>query len=202
MRRLALLSLLAVALVLLGGCPGTLEIWGVNVPIPDGTGDDDDTADLDFSNYDGTEILNIDWSPEEEADGHFDCRARWRAQGANTTASDLNLCPDCVDGDQVWEVNLIAQPGAEECLNQGTGIDVPGQYARKLAFGLGDGVAFLVYRTAFSVQEPLGDSVNDPLAEAGVGAFLGTEFTWSGDSTPMVNEQLRYSFFFSGEGQF
>lgn len=199
MRRLALLSLLAVALVLLGGCPGTLEIWGVNVPIPDGTGDDDDTADLDFSNYDGTEILNIDWSPEEEADGHFDCLAEWRAQGPETTGDDSNLCPQC---EFVWRITLVAQPGADECLQQGTGIDVPAQYTRKVGIVRSDTFNFTVHRTGFDTGSPLGDSENEPLDRAGLGAFSGTAYTWSGVDSPVENDQLGYEFFFSGEGQF
>jgi hypothetical protein len=199
MRRLAILCTIVSAALLAAGCPGTLEIWGVNVPIPDGTGDDDDTASIVWDNYDGTEILNIDWSPEEEADGHFDCLAEWRAQGAETTLDDDNLCTAC---DHIWEINMVAQPGADECLQQGTGIDVPGSYVRKVGFELSESIDFLVWRTAFSVQAPLGSSQNEPLAEAGIGAFQGTEYTWSGLDTPMDNDQLGYEFFFSGEGQF
>ncbi len=199
MRRFALLCTVAIATLFTAGCPGTLEIWGVNVPIDGSSGDDDDTGSIDWANYDGTELLNIDWSPEEEADGHFDCLAEWRAQGAETTLDDDNLCPEC---DHIWETNMVAQPGAEECLQQGTGIDVPGSYVRKVGFELSDGVDFIVWRTTFSVQEPLGSSANEPLAEAGIGAFQGTEYTWSGLDTPMDNDQLGYEFFFSGEGQF
>lgn len=199
MRRFVFFCTILSATLLTVGCPGTLEIWGVNVPIPDGTGDDDDTASIVWDNYDGIEILNIDWSPEEEADGHFDCLAEWRAQGPETTLDDDNLCTAC---DHIWEISMIAQPGAEECLQQGTGIDVPGSYVRKVGFELSDSVDFLVWRTTFAVQEPLGSSPNEPLAEAGIGAFQGTEYTWSGIDTPMENDQLGYSFFFSGEGQF
>lgn len=201
MPRLAPLALAAAMLMLGSGCPGTLEIWGVNVPIPgSGGGDDDDTADLNFDNFDGTEFLNIKWTPEEIADGHFDCAAEWRSQGPNSTLDDQNLCPEC---SEIWQVNLVAQPDAEECLNQGTDIDVPGQYTRKVGFALEVGsVSFDVFRTQFSVDSPLGDSENDTLIAAGIGAFNGTEYTWSGTDSPVVNEQLGYSFFFSGEGEF
>lgn len=165
----------------------------------DDSGDDDDTVNIVWDNYDGRESLNIDWSPEEEADGHFDCVAEWRAQGVETTLDDGNLCPDC---DHIWEIDLVAQPGAAECLQQGTGIEVPGQYVRKVGFELVEGGAIVAWRTSFSVQEPLGTSANDPMAEAGVGAFLGNEFVWSGLDLPLENAQLGYSFFFSGEGQF
>lgn len=200
MPRLAALALAAAMLLLGPGCHGTLEIWGVNVPIPGGGGgDDDDAAVFDWSNYDGTEILNIDWTPEEEADGHFDCLAEWRAQGPETSGSDSNLCPEC---EFVWQVSLVAQPGADECLQQGTGIAAPNQYTRKVGLLRGDGVEFTVFRTSYSVGSPLGNSENDPLQDAGVGAFQGTEYTWSGQDSPVSNDQLGYSFFYSGEGQF
>ncbi len=200
--RALFLVLLPVAL-LLGGCPGSLLICGENWPeCTDGfgIGDDDDlSGDPDFSNFDGTEYLNIDWDAEAEADGQFDCEAEFRAQGPRTLVDDQNLCPTC---DEIWTVTLVAEDGVEECLSQGTAIDAPASYERKVGLRLEEGVAFTVFRTAFSIQDPLGGSENDPLIEAGVGAFQGTEYTWSGIADPVENENRRFAFYFSGEGDF
>jgi len=200
MPRLAVLAAIFAFPTALAGCPGSLDIWGVDVPIPgSGDDDDDDDAQRDYSNYDGAEYLNIVWTPEEIADGHFDCDAEWRAQGPNTVTDDGNLCPEC---DEIWTVTLVAQPGAATCLQQGTGIEAPNSYQRKVGVRLGEGVAFDVFRTAFGVNRPLGESPNDPLASAGVGAFQGAEYTWSGVDFPVANNQRGYSFYFSGEGNF
>jgi hypothetical protein len=182
------------------GCPGSLELWGVNVPLPGGGGfdDDDDTAPADFSNYDGLEYLNIEWTDDAIAAGHYNCRAVWEAQGPNTLDSDGNLCPEC---DQIWQMSLSAED-VEDCLGQGTGITAPTNYTRKVGFRTEGGTAFTVYRTRFSAQSPLGQSQNEPLDEAGIGAFQGAEFTWSGIDSPVVIAELGYSFYYSGEGTF
>lgn len=186
---------------LLTGCPGEMLICGVNWDICEGTlgDDDDDDAERDFANYDGTEILNIDWTQEQEEAGYFDCTAEWRAQGPNTITDDFNLCPSC---DEMWTINLIPLPGTEECLIQGTGIPVEPSYTRKVGLRLDDDTNFTLYRTNFGVGNPLGGSPNDPLGEAGVGAFLGADFTFSGVADPRENGALGYSFWYSGEGTF
>ena len=193
------LLFVALASLLAAGCPGTLEIWGVNVPLPGGDDDDDDDTTRDYTNYDGSEYLNVVWTPEEIPDGHFNCEAEWRAQGPNTTTDDANLCADC---DEVWSVTLVAQPGASDCLQQGTGIDAPASYERKSGIRLESGVAFDVFRTAFTVNRPLGESANSALQQAGVGAFQGADYTWSGIDAPVENAERGYSFFYSGEGSF
>ncbi len=99
-------------------------------------------------------------------------------------------------------MTLVAEDGVDGCLGQGQEIEVPASYERKIGLRLGDGVAFEVFRTAFSIQQPLGGSPNEPLVFAGVGAFQGAEFTWSGIETPLVNDNRGYEFFFSGEGSF
>ncbi|MCO4768662.1 MAG: hypothetical protein KDA24_01435 [Deltaproteobacteria bacterium] len=202
--RATLTSLLVlVSSSVLAGCPGSLLICGVNwdeCGDTFGTGDDDDDGVVrDFANYDGVEYLNIDWDAEAEADGQFDCEAEFRAQGPRTLLDDQNLCPDC---DEIWTVTLVAENGVDDCLGQGTGIDAPASYERKIGLIQGEGVSFEIHRSAFSRQSPLGSSPNEPLVFAGVGAFQGADYTWSGIETPVENDNLGYVFFFSGEGNF
>ena len=196
-------ALLLTSSLMLAGCPGSLLVCGVNWEACGegfGTGDDDDDGVVrDFSNYDGVEYLNIDWDAEAEADGQFDCQAEFRAQGPTSFADDQNLCPTC---DELWTVTLVAEDGVDECLGQGTAIEAPTSYERKIGMRLGENGAFEVFRTAFSVQEPLGDSPNEPLVFAGVGAFQGAEYTWSGIETSLENDNRGYEFYFSGEGNF
>ena len=209
MRAPLALFLLCSAFVFTTGCPGSLLICGVNWDECGdgfgGNGDDDDDVVRDYSNYDGVEYLNIDWDPEAEADGQDDCLAEFRAQGPRTFIDDQNLCPQC---DEIWTVTLVAEtnPNAEtnveDCLGQGTGIEAPSSYERKIGFRMEDGVSFSVFRTDFSLQRPLGESENDPLTSAGVGAFQGSEYTWSGIESPVENDNRGFVFFFTGEGSF
>ena len=203
MRASTLLFLLSGVLLVAPGCPGSLLICGVNWDECSdsfgGTGDDDDDVDRDFSNYDGVEYLNIVWDAEAIADGQFNCEAEFRAQGPRTLLDDQNLCPQC---DQIWTVTLVADDDVSSCLGQGTGIDAPASYQRKVGLRMDDGVEFSVYRTSFSVQRPLGESENEPLTAAGVGAFQGTEYTWSGINSALENESRGFVFFYSGEGSF
>jgi len=203
MRATLLIFLLSASVITTAGCPGSLLICGVNWDeCSDGFGtgdDDDDGVDRDFSNYDGVEYLNITWDPEAIADGQFNCQAEFRAQGPRTVTDDQNLCQDC---DEIWTVTLVAENGVGDCLGQGTGISAPASYERKVGLVLGEGISFEVHRTAFSVQAPLGESPNDPLSFAGVGAFQGADYTWSGIETPTENENRRFEFHFSGEGNF
>jgi hypothetical protein len=198
-----MLFLLCGAVVSTAGCQGTLLICGVNwdecSDAIGGGGDDDDDVERDFSNYDGVEYLNIVWDAEAIADGQFNCEAEFRAQGPRTLLDDQNLCPTC---DEIWTVTLQAQPNVSDCLGQGTAIDAPASYERKVGLRMGDGVEFTVFRTTFSQQRPLGDSPNDTLSMAGVGAFQGAEYTWSGIDTPVETESRGYVFFYSGEGSF
>lgn len=209
MRATLMLFLLCGALALTTGCPGSLLICGVNWDECGdgfgGTGDDDDDVVRDFSNYDGVEYLNVDWDPEAEANGQADCLAEFRAQGPRTLIDDQNLCPQC---DEIWTVTLVAETdptsetNVDDCLGQGTGIEAPASYERKVGFRMEDGVGFMVFRTTFSLQSPLGESQNAPLDPAGVGAFQGAEYTWSGIDTPLENDNLGFVFFFTGEGSF
>ena len=187
------------ALAMLPGClmpPWEDRAWATD---DDDAGDDDDTPG-DWAWFDGMEHLNIDWTAEEEADGHFDCAASWSALGPATTDDDQSMCPAC---DLVWRVTLVAEPGVEECLDQGTGINnAPASYLRAFGARLDNDQEFAMFRSAFSLQAPLGAGWDAPLVQAGDGSFAGSGFTWSGREAPVVNDQLGYSFFFSGEGQF
>jgi hypothetical protein len=186
---------LAAAFALLGlsACPGTLEIWGINVPLPDddSVGDDDD-ATADWSLYDGVEFIHVDWHPQYNEDGYVDCAGEWTAAGDETTGDDANLCPDC---DFVWTITLDAEPEAYDCLNQGTGMDVQDGYVRKVGIEFLDAEKqdFRYYRNR--------ENQDLPLAPVGIGAVNGTEFTWSGVDG-FSSETDRYVWYFAGEGEF
>ena len=190
---------LALAAPLLGGCPGTLKIWGVNVEIPGGPGgDDDDPVALDLAHYDGVDILNIDWDEDQAPEGVKDCIAEWRAQGPNTTLDDSDLCSSC---DEIWEITLTAQDSADSCLDA-TDLEVRQSYVRKIGINWGSGGAFDVYRTGFNASQPMGTSQNDPLTYAGVGAMQGARYTWTGVNDSIERPNRGYSFYYSGEGGF
>ena len=184
---------LFVASLLLAGCTGTLDIWGVNVLLPGQEGDDDDSAppDLDFAVYDGDEAIKIDWDQTMEATGKDDCWEWFRAVGQNTFVDDSNLCPYC---DEVWTVTLTVDNPAMPCLT-GTGLDVPPAYMRKVGIDFDGAVDFRYFRNR--------DSENDPLEQYGVGAMSGVEYTWSGMAGFIEDHgpdgfQLHYE----GEGSF
>jgi hypothetical protein len=197
---------------LVAGCAGELSIWGINVCV-DGTvppcdgnvggdDDDDDASGLDLSVYDGTEWLNIEWTPEALADGLSDCKEAWTADGVEFTGDTDELCIAC---DNVWTVTLTHAPalGDEGCLRQGTGIDILTSYQRRIGMRHRGGGEFTMYRNRPQVSSPLGQSLDDRFNKIGVGAFKGASWTFAGEPTDVVQVTARrYSFFFSGEGDF
>ncbi len=187
---------IAVLAVLLTGCTGTLDIWGVNVPLPgQGNGDDDDdgAANLDFTQYDGTELINLDWTQQAEGEGHFDCFEAFDTFGDNSLIDDGNLCPTC---DEIWAVTLVAQDPTMPCLNQGSGLQVDPTYIRRVGIEFTSDIGFAYHRNR-------GDSDNNALTAHGIGAFQGVEFTWSGiDDYAEEYAEAGFTLFFSGEGEF
>lgn len=187
--------LLLLSGLLLTGCTGSLSIWGVNVPIPGGPGDDDDSTgspDLDFSQYDGIEYINLDWTQDAEEEGHYDCQEEFDAFGANSTIDDSNLCPQC---DEVWTITLVAQDSDLTCLRQGSGIDTPPSYVRRIGIEFSGAIDFEVWRNT--------EDEDFALAPVGVGAFQGIEHTWSGIDGFQIEVPGRgFSYYLSGEGGF
>ncbi len=185
---------LAAFVALLPGCTGTLNIWTVNVDPLGGSGDDDDDdrdPQLDFSNYDGTEYINIDWDQEQAPAGVEDCAEEYEAFGANTTLDDSNLCPLC---DHIWAVTLVAADPDLECLD-GTGLQARETYIRRVGIEFIDDITFRYWRNR-------GDS-DLALDPHGIGAFNGVEFTWSGiDEYAEEYPDAGITLFFSGEGEF
>ena len=192
--RIQLLLLAAVALGL-SGCVGNLSIWGVNVPLPDGpgTGDDDDgPPDLDFSQYDGVEYLNISWSQQALEQGHVNCAEEYAAFGANTTNDDFNLCPEC---DEVWTITLVAESPGLPCISDGTDLPFEPTYVRKVGIDFSNSTDFVFHRNR--------QDADLALEAEGIGAMDGAGFTWSGIGGYIdPNPDLGYDFFFSGEGGF
>ena len=194
--------LLALSTLLLAGCNGTLTLFGIDGFSDD---DDDDNPNLDFSVYDGTEWLNIDWSDEEEENGAVDCRAEWTAEGTETTEADQDLCPVC---DHIWTITLEfeqAPPDTpdRDCLAQGTGVTPPDSYTRRFGLRFLSGNSFVHYRNEFRAANPLGESPGDDLVRVGPGEFIGNEFTWSGFNDDRISSpDGRYEFYFSGSGAF
>ena len=183
---------LALSLFSLPGCIGSMAILGLDPT----AGDDDDDSDnplvLDFSSYEGTEYLNIAWADEQHDQGYVDCieDGPWDASGADTTQSDANLCPSCT---YVWTISLDPSPEVESCL-AGTGNPAE-PLSRRLGFQIQDDTNFLVFRNK--------GSVNNALSSIGIGAFDGSDFTWSGAADfRSQSEDGRYEYYFSGEGGF
>jgi len=185
-------ALLALSLT---GCTGALSIWGVNVPLPgqgNGDDDDDDAPNLDFTQYEGTELINLDWTQQAEGDGHADCHERFDAFGGNSTIDDQNLCPTC---DEIWALTLAAEDPEMPCLNQGSGLQVAPNYIRRVGIEFTSDIDFRYWRNR-------GDSDN-ALEAHGIGAFQGVEFTWSGvDGFSEEYAEAGFTLFFSGEGEF
>lgn len=187
--------LFAVLAVVATGCTGSLNIWGVNVPLPgQGEGDDDDdgAANLDFTQYNGTELINLDWTQQAEGEGHFDCFEPFDAFGGNSTIDDQNLCPTC---DEIWALTMVAQDAEMPCLTQGSGLQVEPTYIRRVGIEFTSDIAFRYHRNR-------GDADN-VLEPHGIGAFQGVEFTWSGiDDYAEEYAEAGFTLFFSGEGEF
>lgn len=203
--------LLLGALVGLAGCPGTLNIVGIDicadgtVPPCDGSGGDDDDAigpGLDLSVFDGVEWLNITWTAEALADNHFNCKEAWEAEGVEATEDVQDLCEVC---DYIWTVEFEHEPGLgdEDCLAQGTGVSVPQSYTRRLGLRDTGGGSFVMYRNEFRATAPLGESEDDRLVRVGLGAFKGADWTFAGQDSDITSVPgAEYSFHFSGEGAF
>lgn len=185
--------LAALALLLLplsSGCTGTMLIWGVNTGV-DSTGDDDDDlpAKFDFSTYEGVEYVNIDWAQQFEQQGRDDCSAPWSVSGTETTSDDQNLCPSC---DHIWLLEMTPGAGVESCYANTNFSTEPRE--RRVGIELIDDVNFRMWRNS--------QDSDNPLDEVGDGAFLGTEFTWSGSETQRESVGDQYEWYYSGEGEF
>jgi hypothetical protein len=191
--RTIILTIAAAAFLSLAGCTGAMSIWGINVPIPgDDDDDDDDAPNLDFSHYDGTELINLDWSQEALEQGHFNCVEIFDAFGDNTTLDDGNLCPDC---DEVWTITLVRDDEDMECVSQGTGLQIEETYVRKIGIEWIDSVNFRFYRNR--------QDSDMALDQHGIGAIDGVEFSWSGvDGWSEPYTERGFTLWFSGEGEF
>ena len=187
--------LLLLPVLLLTGCVGDLDIWGINVDIP-GQGDDDDAApDIDFTAYDGFEFINVDWDQQRRPGGVEDCieEEGWDVNGSETTVDDASRCPDC---DVIWTLTYIATPGLSDCLRS-TGLPADSGFRRKLGFEFDDGSD-----TLFTVWRNTEDQDND-LEAVGEGAIReDATFTWSGSGNYRFGAQGPYDYYVSGEGAF
>jgi hypothetical protein len=189
-RAAALPLLLALGAALLAGCSGTLEIWMLGNPIGD---DDDNGLQLDYSTFEGTEFVNIDWDQEAWPQGIEDCQADWHALGADSTADNQDLCPSC---DLIWSTQLTSLAGADNCL-QGTALPAPADLTVRMGFEFLEALPHF-----FTVWRSVGDS---PMVAVGVGAIdeARAKFTWSGqESYRNDGEIIGYEWFRSGEGSF
>jgi hypothetical protein len=185
--------LLAMPLLILAGCVGNLDIWGINVDIP-GEGDDDDAApDIDFTSYDGFEFINIDWDQQRRPGGVEDCIEDdgWNVHGDETTVDDQSRCPAC---DHIWTLTYIATSGLGDCLAS-TGLSADTAFQRKLGFEFQDAQGFRVWR---NFEDP-----DVPLQLIGEGALQDdASHTWSGSNGYRLGDAAAYDYYFSGEGAF
>ena len=175
----------------LSGCAGTLDLWGVNVQLPGDDDDDDDgPPDIDLSDFDGTEYLNIRWDPEQADAGRVDCQEVFDVSGE--LLSDTDDCPSC---DLVWAVDLSIADDSRPCLDQGTDLDPPDEFARLVGMAFRGNDEFDVYRTT--------DDSGGQLEALGEGAFDGLSFTWSGVGAWEYHfANVGFTLFYSGEGDF
>ena len=182
--------ILLIFLLGLGGCVGTLEIWGVNRPLSSDDDDDDDVPDIDFSDYNGDEFLNVRWDKEQAQAGYFDCQEAFAVTG---TEEDVGSeCPFC---DVVWAVTLDLIDLSAPCLSQGTDLDVAPSYNRIIGMEFHREGPFSFYRSTADSGSELG--------QVGVGAFNGTDFTWSGvGDWEEPFSASGFTLFYSGEGSF
>lgn len=183
-----LIVLLSLAL---SGCSGTLGIWGVNIPLPGQDDDDDDglPPDVDLSNFQGVEYMNIRWSPEQADEGLVDCEETFDTIG--TLLDETEGCDSC---DVVWEVTMYVDDETRACTSQGTGLTFESSFDRRVGMNfIADG-EFLMYR---------GTADDDQLEQVGEGAFNGLNFTWSGvGSWEKEYSDEGFTLFLSGEGYF
>lgn len=203
--------ILLASCLLLGGCAGSLDIWGISIcvdgtapPCDGGTDDDDDVGPgLDLSVFDGVEWLNIEWSPEAIGDGHTDCKEAWEAEGVDDTENSVDLCDNLCD--YIWLVTLTHVPelGDPGCLDQGTGIPAPQEYQRRIGLRERGGGEFTMYRNEGRQAAPLAESEDENMARVGVGAFRGADWTFAGEDSDIIPvPDNEFSYFFSGEGAF
>jgi len=174
----------------MGGCVGTLDIWGVNRPIPSDDDDDGPPPNIDFAEYEGAEYLNIRWDPERLEAGLNHCEEPFDVSGE--LLDDPKGCPTC---DVVWAVSIEIRDTSEPCLSQGTDLDLDPEYDRYLGMDFHQNDQFTLYRsTADSGEE---------LLDLGEGAFDGLEFTWSGiGDWEFYFPGAGFTLFYSGEGDF
>ncbi len=177
--------------LLLSGCVGSLNVWGINVDIPD---DDDDAAppDINYDDYEGVEFMNIDWSQQAENQGAEDCieDEGWTVSGALSTGDDNNFCPEC---DYIWRLTYTATPGLAACL-EGSGFQPSSGFLRQFGFAFTSASDFDVWRT---IGEP-----HIPMTQVGIGALDDdASFTWGGGNSFRTDEGS-YEWFLSGEGSF
>lgn len=172
------------------GCVGTMDIWGVNLPIPSDDDDDGTPPDIDFSEYEGAEYLNIRWDPEQAEAGLSDCEEPFDVSGE--LLEDHEGCPSC---DVVWAVSIEIRNASEPCLSQGTDLDLDPEYDRYLGMDFHQNDEFTLYRSTANS--------GDELVDLGVGAFAGLEFTWSGvGGAEQHFPGAGFTLFYSGEGDF
>ena len=176
----------------LGGCVGTLDIWGVNVGLPDGDDDDDDgPPDLDLSAFEGVEYLNIRWDTEQAEAGFVDCQEPFEVSGE--LLEDTEGCPSC---DLVWAVDVELLDEDRPCLDQGTSLDPPEDFESLVGMNFRSENEFTMYRSSWESDDEL-------LEQMGEGAFNGLVFTWSGvGGWEKHVSSAGYTVFFSGEGDF
>jgi len=177
--------------LVLAGCTGTLDVWGLNVPLPvDDDDDDEPTPGIDFSEYWGIEYLNIRWDPEQAEVGLVDCQEEFEVSGEQVR--DHDGCASC---DVIWAVALEMKNEDEPCLSQGTDLDLAPEFDRFLGMDFHPEGQFTLYRST-------ADSGDDLLA-LGRGAFDGLAFTWSGLGDWEYHFAAEgFTLFYSGEGDF
>jgi hypothetical protein len=189
LRRFPQVMLLLLALALTG-CEGSLIIGVVNTPIPDDDDDDVGPPDIDLSDFEGTEYLNIRWDPEQADAGFVDCQEVYDVSGFLLDGHD-----GCADCDVVWAVELEADDEGLPCLNQGTDLDPGDEFERYVGMNFRGNDEFSLYR---STQDS-----GDGLIQVGEGAFDGLSFTWSGVGAWEYHfESAAFTLYFSGEGDF
>ncbi len=185
--------LLAAPLLLLSGCVGTLDIWGINVDIPGQDDDDDAAPNIDFTTYDGFEFINIDWDQQRRPGGVEDCIGDdgWDVNGDETTADDQSRCPECT---HIWTLTYIRTSGLEDCL-ESTGLLAETGFQRKLGFEFEGEQAFHVWR---NFEDPA-----TALELVGEGALReNATYTWGGGGDFRFGSQGPFEYYFSGEGAF
>jgi hypothetical protein len=179
-------ALLAILLSLpLVACAGSGTLGGGDTKV-----DDDDDGPH------GGGQGNIDWDQKTAPLGTSDCREGFQVSGEETTEEDGALCPEC---DVIWTVTLEADsslndPPDLDCLAESTGLVFPDVFQRRVGMTFSE-----VYFTYYQHLDP----DDEPLGAAGVGAFLGTEFTWSGRRDHSVEDSDGFfTSYHAGSGAF